>query len=96
MFETLDIMIALAVVFLILSMVHKYLVSPVKRMLSIKAKVVAEEMETFIGENTVQSYYFFRILVLCVAIVQEYWCYLSCHISRACNIWVIHAAPNAM
>ena len=54
MFETLDIMISLAVVFLILSMVHKYLVSLIKRLLSIKAKVVAEEMETFIGENTVQ------------------------------------------
>ena len=54
MFETLDIMISLAVVFLILSMVHKYLVSLIKRLLSIKAKVVAEEMKTFIGENTVQ------------------------------------------
>jgi hypothetical protein len=54
MFETLDIMISLAVVFLILSMVHKYLVSLIKRMLSIKAKVVAEEMKTFVGENTTQ------------------------------------------
>ena len=54
MFETLDIMISLAVVFLILSMVHKYLVSLIKRLLSIKAKVVAEEMKTFVGENTVQ------------------------------------------
>ena len=54
MFETLDVMISLAVVFLILSMVHKYLVSLIKRLLSIKAKVVAEEMETFIVENTVQ------------------------------------------
>jgi len=54
MFETLDIMISLAVVFLILSMVHKYLVSVIKRVLSIKAKVVAEEMKTFVGENTIQ------------------------------------------
>jgi hypothetical protein len=54
MFETLDIMISLAVVFLILSMVHKYLVSLIKRLLSIKAKVVSEEMKTFVGENTVQ------------------------------------------
>ena len=44
MFEALDIMISLAVVFLILSMIHKYLVSLIKRVLSIKAKVVAEEM----------------------------------------------------
>jgi hypothetical protein len=54
MFETLDIMISLAVVFLILSMVHKYPVSLIKRLLSIKAKVVAEEMKTFVGENNVQ------------------------------------------
>jgi hypothetical protein len=46
MFEMLDIMISLAVVFLILSMVHKYLVSLIKRLLSIKAKVVADEMKT--------------------------------------------------
>jgi hypothetical protein len=54
MFETLDIMISLAVMFLILSMVHKYLVSLIKRALSIKAKVVADEMKTFVGENTAQ------------------------------------------
>ena len=47
MFETLDIMISLVVVFLILSMIHKYL-------LSIKAKIIAEEMKTFVGENTAQ------------------------------------------
>ncbi|MBW1717744.1 MAG: hypothetical protein JRJ77_18360 [Deltaproteobacteria bacterium] len=52
MFETLDVMISLGVVFLILSMVHKYLMSLIKRLLSIKAEVVAEEMKTFIGENT--------------------------------------------
>jgi hypothetical protein len=54
MFGTLDIMISLAVVFLILSRVHNYLVSHIKRLLSIKAKVVAVEMKTFIGKNTVQ------------------------------------------
>jgi hypothetical protein len=54
MFETQDIMISLAVVFLILSMVHKYLMSLIKRLFSIKAKVVANEMGTFVGENTVQ------------------------------------------
>ena len=52
MFETLDTMISLGVVFLILSMVHKYLMSLVKRFFNIKAKVVAEEMKTFIGINT--------------------------------------------
>ncbi len=35
MFETLDIMILLAVVFLILRMVHKYLMSVVKRLFKI-------------------------------------------------------------
>jgi hypothetical protein len=54
MFGTLDIMIALAVAFLILSVVGKYMGSLIKRMLSIKAKVVAEEMKTFVEENTVQ------------------------------------------
>ena len=52
MFETLDIMISLGVVFLVLSMVHKYLMSMIKRLLKIKAKVIAGEMETFVGENT--------------------------------------------
>ena len=51
-FETLDTMIAIGVIFLILSMVHKYLMSIVKRFLKIKAKVVANEMKIFIGENT--------------------------------------------
>jgi hypothetical protein len=54
MFGTLDIMIALAVAFLILSVVGNYMGSLIKRMLSIKAKVVAEEMKTFVEENTVQ------------------------------------------
>ena len=52
MFETLDIMISFGIVFLILSMVHKYLMSMVKRLLKVKASVVAEEMRTFVGENT--------------------------------------------
>ena len=52
MFETLDIMISIGVVFLILSMVLKYLLTIVKRFLRTKAKVVAREMSTFIGENT--------------------------------------------
>lgn len=52
MFETLDIMISLGVVFLILSMVLKYLISMIKRLLKVKASVVAEEMRTFVGENT--------------------------------------------
>jgi Glu-tRNA(Gln) amidotransferase subunit E-like FAD-binding protein len=50
-FETLDVVISLAVVFLILSMVHKYLMSIIKRLLKIKANVVAEEMKTFVGQN---------------------------------------------
>jgi hypothetical protein len=52
MFETLDIMISLGVVFLILSMVLKYLMSMIKRLLKVKASVVAVEMKTFVGENT--------------------------------------------
>ncbi len=52
MFETLDTMISLGVIFLILSMVNKYLISIIKRCLKTKAKVVSSEMKTFIGENT--------------------------------------------
>ncbi|MFQ5685116.1 MAG: hypothetical protein ACE5GV_00500 [Candidatus Scalindua sp.] len=52
MFETLDTMISLGVIFLILSMVNKYLISIVKRMFKIKAKVITKELETFIGEKT--------------------------------------------
>ena len=52
MFETLDTLISLAVIFLILSMVNKYVVSLVKRLFKIKAKTIAKEMETFVGENT--------------------------------------------
>lgn len=52
MFQTLDTMISLGVIFLILSMVNKYLISFVKRLFKIKAKVITKELETFIGENT--------------------------------------------
>ncbi len=54
MFETLDTVLAIGVVFLIFSMVHKYLMSIVKRVFKIKAKVIASEMRTFIGENTTE------------------------------------------
>lgn len=54
MFQTLDAMLSLAVVFLILSMVNKYLMSIVKRLLRVKANVAAEEMKTFIGDNTIK------------------------------------------
>lgn len=52
MFETLDTMISLGVVFLILSMVNKYLISFIKRLFKVKAKTIAKEMETLVGENT--------------------------------------------
>ncbi len=52
MFETLDIVISLAVVFLILSMIHKYMMSIIKRLLKVKASVIAKEMKAFIGEKT--------------------------------------------
>ncbi len=52
MFQALDTMISLGVIFLILSMVNKYLISLVKRIFKIKAKVITKEMETFIGEKT--------------------------------------------
>ncbi len=54
MFETLDTLISLGVIFLILSMIHKYVMSMVKRFFKIKATVVAEEMKTFVGENTIK------------------------------------------
>lgn len=52
MFETLDTMISFGVIFLILSMVNKYIISFVKRVFKIKAKVITKELETFIGEKT--------------------------------------------
>ena len=54
MFQTFDVMISLGVVFLILSMVHKYLMSIIKRGSKVKAKIVREEMEVFVGKNTSQ------------------------------------------
>ncbi len=52
MFETLDTMISFGVIFLILSMVNKYLISLVKRVFKIKAKVITKELKAFIGEKT--------------------------------------------
>jgi hypothetical protein len=51
-FESLNVAIAIGVIFLIFSMVNKYLVSLVKRLLKVKAIVIAGEMEAFIGKNT--------------------------------------------
>lgn len=51
MFQTLDVMISFGVVFLILSMVHKYFLSIVKRLCRIKAKVISETMEDFLGRD---------------------------------------------
>ncbi|MBT3880313.1 MAG: hypothetical protein HON76_05335 [Candidatus Scalindua sp.] len=55
MFESLDVAIAIRVIFLIFSMVNKYLVSLVKCFLKMKAKVITGEMEAFIGKNTTKS-----------------------------------------
>jgi len=52
MLESLDTMISLGVIFLVLSMVQKYVMSMVKRFLKIKPDIVAKEMKVFIGENT--------------------------------------------
>ncbi len=52
MFQSLDTMISLGVIFLILSMVNKYLISFVKRILKVKARVITKEMEVFIGKKT--------------------------------------------
>ncbi|MCG8688915.1 MAG: hypothetical protein MI892_28860 [Desulfobacterales bacterium] len=52
--ESLDIMISLGVIFLVLSMVQKYVMSLFKRSLKTKAKVVSKEMKVFIGEYTSQ------------------------------------------
>lgn len=51
MFQLLDIIIALGIVYLILSMVHKYLMSMIKRAGRMKAKIIDREMRAFIGEN---------------------------------------------
>lgn len=52
MFEKLDIVISIAVIFLILSMVLKYWLSVIKRCTNIKAATISGEMATFVGENT--------------------------------------------
>ena len=51
MFETIEVMIALAVVYLIFSMILKYLMSVFKRLLKTKADVIAKEMKQFFGEQ---------------------------------------------
>ena len=52
MFQALDTMMSLGVIFLILSMINKYLISFVKRILKIKARVITKEMEVFVGKKT--------------------------------------------
>lgn len=48
MFEILNIVISIGVIFLILSMIHKYVMSMVKRMFGIKAKVITAELENIL------------------------------------------------
>ena len=48
MFEILNIVISIGVIFLILSMIHKYVMSMVKRMFGIKARVIAAELENIL------------------------------------------------
>ncbi len=50
--ESLDIMISLGVIYLVLSMVQKYAMSLLKRILRTKADVVTREMKVFMGEYT--------------------------------------------
>jgi ElaB/YqjD/DUF883 family membrane-anchored ribosome-binding protein len=52
MLDSLDTMISLGVIFLVLSMVLKYVMDMVKKLLRTKASVAAKEMKIFIGENT--------------------------------------------
>ncbi len=52
MFQTLEVLIALSVVYLIFSMILKYLMTVVKRLLKTKANIVAKEMKAFFGEKT--------------------------------------------
>jgi hypothetical protein len=54
MFASIDTMISLGIIFLVLSMVLKYIMSLVKRLLKTKAHVAGREMKIFIGENTSQ------------------------------------------
>lgn len=51
MFETLEIMISLSTIYLILSMILKYIMSIIKRLLKTKANVVADEMKHLIGDQ---------------------------------------------
>jgi hypothetical protein len=52
MFQTLDAIISLSVIFLILSMVHKYNLSFIKRLLKTKARIIGREMGSFVGQRT--------------------------------------------
>jgi hypothetical protein len=52
MFQTFDAVISLSVIFLILSMVHKYNLSFIKRLLKTKARIIAREMGGFVGQRT--------------------------------------------
>jgi len=49
MFETLDTLISIGVIFLILSMAHKYIISIFKRAINIRGNIVAREMSTILG-----------------------------------------------
>jgi hypothetical protein len=54
MLDSLDTMISLGIIFLVLSMVLKFVMSMLKRFLKTKANVAAREMKVFIGKNTSQ------------------------------------------
>ena len=54
MLDSIDTMVSLGIIFLVLSMVLKYVMSLLKRFLKTKANVAAREMKIFIGENTSQ------------------------------------------
>ena len=47
MFETLDTMIALAVIYMILSMINKFILSGIKRVLNLKFRIMARELKGF-------------------------------------------------
>jgi len=49
MFETLDTLISIGVIYLILSMAHKYIISIFKRAINIRGNIVAREMSTILG-----------------------------------------------
>jgi hypothetical protein len=57
MFETLDTMIALAVVYMILSMINKFILSGVKRLFKIKFIAMASELKTLASNNLLTIYF---------------------------------------